>query len=413
MIKTSKCELEYDANLEAVLEREQAISTISICGIEDDDEDDEAVEGDSDEKKVKSETKLYTEDQISKLRDVLISKRRSEYLENMEMELVGESENEGFHVFDTGFSYKVLKFIEDHVKKASRKKTHDERFDYLFAITYTIAEYDTWMNDHEGDAVDDLNHSLKKLSESWKKTVKLSNEELKIDSEFTRPGIDAFLRKFSESVANASESLKFAYKKESLSTQGRKRPSSLALSSSSDAASAGIDGDEVTSKAKKRKLSKDPKEIELATLLEKIHQTSLPPLPPLPPVADAVAGFDLDACIETFHKYSDHAVYDSCAEVRKQSVKFLALNSISKAVFLREIGNVNSKTWNSFMGFKGTGIGVMQQPGAGNSGYQKAYYFFEKMRIVQGEKKSKKRIDFEAAHPRGYSLKHDDGKRLQ
>ena len=382
---------EYFASLKAVSTREKAVGAKLICGIDDDDDEDD------DEHDDENETKIYTEAQISKLRHIVISKRRNDYLEKMMTELVGE--NGGF--FTTSFSYEVMYFIEDHSNKASRKKTVDERFDYLLAITIAISEYDCWMYDHEVDAVDDLNRLLKKLSEAWKKILKLSNDELKIDIEFTRPGIEAFLVQFAEKIDNAE--LKFSYKHESIATQGGKRPSSSSSSSSSViAASVGKKGNNTTSETKKRKVSTDPEKIKLAALFEKIRNTSLPPLPPADP----------DDFEDKFNKYSENAVYDSCDDVRKKSTDFLAKNSISKAEFLRELGNLQAKQWNSFMDFKGAGAGIYAQPGAGNCCYQKAYFFFEKMRIVRGENKTQRRIDFETAHPRGYSLKHDDGRRL-
>ena len=101
---------------------------------------------------------------------------------------------------------------------------------------------------------------------------------------------------------------------------------------------------------------------------------------------------------------------ESCDDVRKASLAFIAEHSITTtAQFLRIIGDVNQKSWNSFLECRGPGAGAYKQPGAGNSSYYKAYYFLEKVRLSKNLPKSAKRVAFERDHPRGYSLKHDDG----
>ena len=82
-------------------------------------------------------------------------------------------------------------------------------------------------------------------------------------------------------------------------------------------------------------------------------------------------------------------------------------HGISKTHFLVAIGDVNQKSWNSFMELKGAGCGVLKQPGAGNSAYYKAFYFLEKYRIMKGIAKTPNRILFEEEYPQGYSLKYD------
>ena len=97
-------------------------------------------------------------------------------------------------------------------------------------------------------------------------------------------------------------------------------------------------------------------------------------------------------------------------------------NGMTKAAFLREIGGVNSNSWQRFSANKSQFKG--HNPGAGNSAYPKAYYFLEKVRIVQGGKKGKARLDAEAKYPPkpegddfdddgvgGYRLRNDNGMR--
>ena len=125
-------------------------------------------------------------------------------------------------------------------------------------------------------------------------------------------------------------------------------------------------------------------------------------------------------------------VYDSCPQVVKKVKEFLAREGVTKgkdiylclllikawydlisfltpyfhfdfifslfstAAFLAAIGNVNSNTLNRFLARK-------KQDGAGLEAYPKAYFFFERMRIMENQPKSKARLKNELEHPRGFS----------
>lgn len=121
-----------------------------------------------------------------------------------------------------------------------------------------------------------------------------------------------------------------------------------------------------------------------------------------------------------------HGIYDTCDEVRKKSLEFMAEYGMTQASFLREIGGIAGNSWNSFIKMKSAFKG--HNPGAGNRSYTAAYYFLERARIVRGQPKSAKRIAAEAdpdlqpdsmygINARytngkgGYLLKNDDGKR--
>lgn len=55
---------------------------------------------------------------------------------------------------------------------------------------------------------------LKKLASLWKKTLAKSNAKLKIDAEFTRPGVEMFLDMFKDEVEAIDEDppIKFKWK---------------------------------------------------------------------------------------------------------------------------------------------------------------------------------------------------------
>ena len=164
-------------------------------------------------------------------------------------------------------------------------------------------------------------------------------------------------------------------------------------------------------KKRKREEEKADKSSKKSSLSALVAGVAAVVLPPLPAHVIAVSGLDFDS----LNKYEEHGVYDSCVDVRKNSLLFIEEMCESKSQWLSMIGNVNQKSWNSFMSCKGPGAACFQQPGAGNSAYYKAYVFLEKVRVYRGTQKSPKRVGFERGFerefPRGFSLKHDNGKR--
>ena len=91
--------------------------------------------------------------------------------------------------------------IVGEVKKALKKASLPEQFDALFALTYNLKSYDFWMHDNEcwepGDA---LEKSIKALGKAWKDMLKHGDAELGIDSEFTRPGIEALCEQLADDL---------------------------------------------------------------------------------------------------------------------------------------------------------------------------------------------------------------------
>jgi len=160
---------------------------------------------------------------------------------------------------------------------------------------------------------------------------------------------------------------------------------------------ANLSSEEKKRKREVDKVSKSSKKAAVSDVLQLIQGVTLPRI-----VVEA------DSSISE-KNYGEFPVYDSCDDVRKKSLEFIA-NGTKTAAFLRLI-DVNPKSWNSFMEFRGGGDVVYCQPGAGNTAYPKAYAFFEKIRIANNIAKSQKRIQFEAQFPNGYSLKHDNGRR--
>lgn len=120
-------------------------------------------------------------------------------------------------------------------------------------------------------------------------------------------------------------------------------------------------------------------------------------------------------------KVEAEGVYDTCDEVRKKSLAFMAETGMTQTAFIKEIGS-HPPSWSSFIKMKSKFAG--HNPGAGNGAYPGAYYLLEKVRIVKGDKKSAARLKAEAekapgapgyrsfyALKGGYALKNDDGTR--
>jgi hypothetical protein len=100
-------------------------------------------------------------------------------------------------------------------------------------------------------------------------------------------------------------------------------------------------------------------------------------------------------------------VFDDCDEIRKKIKFFLGEKLVTKAAFLRALGDINSNSLRSFMNLK-RGAGS----GAANVVYRTAYVFFEKKRILEGKKKTKKRLVNEQKQGTdGFPLRHDNGMR--
>ncbi|CAA7266579.1 unnamed protein product [Cyclocybe aegerita] len=93
-------------------------------------------------------------------------------------------------------------------------------------------------------------------------------------------------------------------------------------------------------------------------------------------------------------------VYDDCSEVRRK-IRLLQKEPGWKLTpWLRDIGGINNNSYNRFMREKG------KNDGAGNGTYYAAYVYFEKIRILEGKKKTKTRENNEAMYPNGFPLQN-------
>lgn len=88
------------------------------------------------------------------------------------------------------------------------------------------------------------------------------------------------------------------------------------------------------------------------------------------------------------HSHSHHS----------QIKDFLKQDGVTKAAFCRALGDLNQNSLNPFLMGK-------KQDQCGTVCYPRAYRFFEKKRILEGAKKSARRLKNEAEQgPNGFSL---------
>ncbi|KAF9473398.1 hypothetical protein BDN70DRAFT_867447 [Pholiota conissans] len=89
-------------------------------------------------------------------------------------------------------------------------------------------------------------------------------------------------------------------------------------------------------------------------------------------------------------------IYDDCGEIRRK-IKLLQQTPGWKASpWLKEIGGINSNSYNRFMKESG------KNDGAANGTYYAAYIYFEKVRILENKKKTAKRLENEKQNPSGF-----------
>ena len=124
-----------------------------------------------------------------------------------------DDDDGGFFFFNTANGNAVVMGLEAQIDKATdAKKPKSTQFDELSMLTYAIHYNNMWFNDNEfweeGDLVQS---SCEKLATAWKKLLAHTDEELGIDPEFTRPGIEALLENFDEMLNDDPRGLGVKY----------------------------------------------------------------------------------------------------------------------------------------------------------------------------------------------------------
>ena len=188
---------------------------------------------------------VYTADQVATIRRILINKSREAQMKVGERFVCDGQEDDDMMMFNTQsgvsmFVYarqsapcatvhgsadntglpsflhtgnEIIFGIPKAVTKALKKASPAQRFDALFGLTYALNEYDCWMHDNECyEKGGDCEKAVKRLAKAWKDLLPMSDADLGIDAEFTRPGIEALLGKFAAALADIERGDESGYK---------------------------------------------------------------------------------------------------------------------------------------------------------------------------------------------------------
>lgn len=94
----------------------------------------------------------------------------------------------------------------------------------------------------------------------------------------------------------------------------------------------------------------------------------------------------------------EDGVYDTCPQIVTKIKNFLQREGMTKQLLLKSgFGNINSNALSRFLAAK-------KQDQCGNQVYRTAYVFFEQLRILEGQSKSKARLKNEEEEPNGFSI---------
>ena len=200
----------YFARLEKALTDHNCKGSMLVMGIQSDKDSDD--DDDDDEQEQEQE---YTEEQIATLRHILINDSRDKALEaGHSFASCGQSDDDcGLAMFNTSSGNQVILGIPAEVKKALKKGTAAAQFDALFGLTHGLKNYDFWMHDNEcWEPGGELELAIKTLGKAWKATLKKSDAELGIDTEFTRPGVEALCKQLEDDLESCEVTQEFAFK---------------------------------------------------------------------------------------------------------------------------------------------------------------------------------------------------------
>jgi hypothetical protein len=189
--KLNKAKLKYNA-----------IAYTLEMGVEDSDDEEDEEENEESEDDQPQVEKEYTDEEMAKLRHVLLTERRAKLITEMEVLMLGDQHQDLVKSFNTSYSNHIISAVPQQIIFASAKAL-PEQFDHVFGITKAIQNYDNWMYDY--DEYNALQNMLDLLAETWKGILSHSNEELEIDMEYTRPGIEKMLQNFEKLLINCEE----------------------------------------------------------------------------------------------------------------------------------------------------------------------------------------------------------------
>ena len=123
---------------------------------------------------------------VDRLRHILITKRRSEYLEEMQEIILGDTiidanDLENIKIPQVDQSNNISTSIQAQIDKVNAEATEGEKFDRLFALTLTLKHFDHLLQ--ETTDIPRAQQALDALGEAWKLLLPASDDSLEIDTE--------------------------------------------------------------------------------------------------------------------------------------------------------------------------------------------------------------------------------------
>jgi hypothetical protein len=181
----------YCAEMDKVMNRVGATHRVMIVGVNKKDQSDD------DEDK----PHVYTQKEVDPVRHVLLTARRKKLL--LKKNQLGSWDNDDDYMGDTRRGDLTILAIPKLVKALLKKKTAGERFDSLFALTSALNDDEGWMHSSSSTYNSEMEAAVELLGKTWKQLLSMSDADLEVDSEFTRPGIQALLKQFAGKLGGA------------------------------------------------------------------------------------------------------------------------------------------------------------------------------------------------------------------
>ena len=143
-----------------------------------------------------------TEEEVAATRLIVITRNRNEEFDTMRDFILGDQTDAELMCFDTSFSYSILNgFRLFQHKLYPMKKSWAAKFDLLLAYTYNLMIENVWAMDNEGG----MENIVEPLAAMWKTLLAKDDNELGIDSEYTRAGTITLLEDFREMLEELEE----------------------------------------------------------------------------------------------------------------------------------------------------------------------------------------------------------------
>lgn len=155
---------------------------------------------------------------VDVMRVIMMPKERADAMEEMAKLILGEQYGDSFMMFNTTFSYEVLSAFDEFKRVYNKTKNAKEKLNLILGFTSALEDYDVWMHDHEVGWGSEFGGGkmISGLARMWKNLLgKYSAQELGLDTEFSEPGVKAFLKNFKKTVESVDmydePSLKFKF----------------------------------------------------------------------------------------------------------------------------------------------------------------------------------------------------------